>query len=149
MNSLAGGKMIPQVLSVPSLDKLKTCAPILHQLRTSLSEQEIVERILRQMKVDYRLVCIEVEGTVHSVAGYRVLENLAYGRFLYVDDLVTQEGQKRKGYARVLMEWLERQARDNGCRALVLDSGVQRFEAHRFYLAQGFDITSHHFVKRW
>ena len=29
---------------------------------------------------------------------------------------------------------------------LDLDSGVQRFPAHRFYLGQGMAITAHHFA---
>jgi hypothetical protein len=33
-----------------------------------------------------------------------------------------------------------------GCGELHLDSGVQRFGAHRVYLKNGFDITSHHFA---
>jgi hypothetical protein len=36
-------------------------------------------------------------------------------------------------------------ALEQGCRQLELDSGVQRFGAHRFYLREGFDISSHHF----
>jgi hypothetical protein len=37
------------------------------------------------------------------------------------------------------------EARREGCRALHLDSGVQRFAAHRFYLGKRMEITSRHF----
>jgi len=36
-------------------------------------------------------------------------------------------------------------AHERGCGQVHLDSGVQRFAAHRFYLRNGFDIASHHF----
>jgi GNAT superfamily N-acetyltransferase len=79
---------------------------------------------------------------------YRILQNLNNGKFLYVDDLVTRTEGKRNGFAGRLFDWLLEQAREQGCSALVLDSGVQRFEAHRFYLQHRMDIAAHHFVRR-
>ena len=43
------------------------------------------------------------------------------------------------------MSWMIAEAREKGCRYLSLDSGVQRHDAHRFYLNLGMNITSHHF----
>jgi hypothetical protein len=80
---------------------------------------------------------VEIEGAVAAVAGYRVLENLVYGRFLYVDDLVTRAESKRNGFSGLLFDWLLKEARKERCAAVALDSGVQRFEAHRFYLRHG------------
>jgi hypothetical protein len=37
------------------------------------------------------------------------------------------------------------EARAAGCIKLELDSGVQRFAAHRFYLTKRMIISSHHF----
>jgi len=33
----------------------------------------------------------------------------------------------------------------HGCKNLELDSGVQRFDAHRFYLLKRMNISSYHF----
>jgi GNAT superfamily N-acetyltransferase len=136
------------VIRVTELEQVKRCAPALRELRTVLTEEEIVERVVEQMKQGYKLVCVESGEAVCSVAGYRVTQNLAYGKFLYVDDLVTRADQKRHGFAAMLIEWLADQAKEEECAALVLDSGVQRFEAHRFYLGHGMDITSHHFFRK-
>jgi hypothetical protein len=43
------------------------------------------------------------------------------------------------------MQWLMGQAQQAGCAQIHLDSGVQRFAAHGFYLRHRFSITSHHF----
>jgi GNAT superfamily N-acetyltransferase len=137
-----------KVIRVTELEQIKRCAPVLRELRTALTEEDIVGRAVEQMKQGYCLACLESENAVCSVAGYRVTENLAYGKFLYVDDLVTRADQKRNGFAGMLMNWLVEQAREQECAALVLDSGVQRFEAHRFYLGHRMDITSHHFFRK-
>ena len=79
------------------------------------------------------------------MAGIRVMENLAWGKFLYVDDLVTASAARSQGYGDKLFDWLLDYARAGGCEQLHLDSGVQRFEAHRFYLRKRMSISSHHF----
>ena len=137
-----------QIHVVTDPDHIKRCAAVLRELRTVLTEDQIIDRVQHQMTDGYRLVCVESAGSVASVAGYRILRNLAYGKFLYVDDLVTRADQKRTGHAGQLIEWLCEHARDQGCSFLVLDSGVQRFEAHRFYLAHQMDITAHHFARK-
>jgi GNAT superfamily N-acetyltransferase len=123
--------------------------PVLRELRTHLAdEEELVHRVARQQQAGYRLALGESDGHVVVAAGFRVLENLISGRFLYVDDLVTLASHQGRGHGAEMMLWLEGEARRNGCRFLTLDSGVQRFAAHRFYLGRGMDITSHHFMKR-
>jgi GNAT superfamily N-acetyltransferase len=139
--------MTGEITPVTRLEQIERCAPVLRELRTALTAEEIVERVQEQMLQQYRLVCIENAGCVQAVAGYRILRNLHYGKFLYVDDLVTRADQRLNGFAGRLLDWLWEQARDQGCSALVLDSGVQRFEAHRFYLQHRMNIVAHHFVR--
>jgi GNAT superfamily N-acetyltransferase len=83
---------------------------------------------------------------VVAVTGFRLLENLAWEKFLYVDDLVTDDARRSCGHGERLLAWLIDLARVSGCDQVHLDSGVQRFDAHRFYLRHRFRITSHHFA---
>ena len=92
------------------------------------------------------LAFLEAEGKVRAVAGYRFLESLFSGKFLYVDDLVAQAADRSLGFGGKLFDWLIEQARANNCENLELDSGVQRFDAHRFYLMKRMSISSHHFT---
>jgi GNAT superfamily N-acetyltransferase len=78
-------------------------------------------------------------------AGFVVGTKLAWGKHIYVDDLVTAEGQRSKGAGKMMIDWLKSHALALGCNQLHLDSGVQRFDAHRFYLRERFNIGSHHF----
>jgi GNAT superfamily N-acetyltransferase len=122
------------------------CFAVMHELRPQLIAEEFVERVRRQQESGYRLLCLENEGEIKSVAGFRVSENLAWGRFLYVDDLVTKATDLGKGYGGALFEWLLQHAKAQGCDQFHLDSGVQRHRAHQFYHAKGMAITSHHFA---
>jgi len=86
---------------------------------------------------------------VSAVAGFRLLEMLAYGRVLYVDDLSTLPRARRRGHGRALVEWCAEEAVRAGCAEMHLDSrvGSERVDAHRLYLNAGMRISSHHFVR--
>ncbi len=100
------------------------------------------------MAAGYRLVYLEEAATIRAVAGFRTLEMLSRGRFLYIEDLVTDVAARSRGYGNALFVWLVEQARLEGCTQVDLDSGVQRCGAHRFYFRQGMHIPSFHFVLR-
>jgi len=126
--------------------EIQSCFVVMAQLRPHLVEAEFVERVRRQQHEGFELAFLMEQKQVKSLAGFRVGNNLAWGKFLYVDDLVTAEDSRSRGYGQKLFDWLLREARKRNCDQLHLDSGVQRFGAHRFYLARRMDITCHHFA---
>jgi GNAT superfamily N-acetyltransferase len=120
----------------------------MHELRPHLREEEYLATILRMRKTDgYRMAAAIEGGERPCVAGFRYGENLARGKYLYVDDLVTAATARSHGYGKAMLDWLAEEARNRGCQVLLLDSGVQRFGAHRFYLRERFDILGHHFLR--
>jgi len=120
---------------------------------TYTDETQFVERVDDVQRAEgYRLVGVFEEATPHAlaVAGFRVGHMLAWGRFLYVDDLSTLPEARRRGYGRLLLDWLTDEARRLGCDQLHLDSGVgpDRIDAHRLYFNTGLAISSFHFARR-
>ena len=127
-------------------EEIRRCYPVMRELRTHISsEQEFVDRVQRQQKERYQLAFLESGGEVCAVAGYRFLESLFSGRNLYVDDLVTRAADRSRGFGGELLDWLIAEARKQDCETLELDSGVQRFDAHRFYFSKRMSISSYHF----
>ena len=132
------------VASTPA--EIRQCYPVMRELRTDLTDEEsFVNRVLRQQKQGYQLAYLESDGDVCAVAGYRILESLFSGRNLYVDDLVTRKSDRSRGFGGELLDWLIDLAREQDCETLELDSGVQRFDAHRFYFSKRMSISSYHF----
>jgi len=121
-------------------------------LRTHLTgEQEFADRVDElQRPQGYRLVAaIEDDGGASAVAGFRVLDTLAYGRVLYIDDLSTLPSARRRGHGRALVQWCAEEGTRAGCQQLHLDSRAapERQDAHRLYFNCGMRISSHHFVR--
>ncbi|AOU96894.1 GNAT family N-acetyltransferase [Acidihalobacter yilgarnensis] len=134
----------PHIREAQSDEDIRRGFAVMSQLRPHLATEDFTTRVRRLMAGGFRLALLEDVGKVRAVAGFRLTENLSVGRFLYVDDLVTDEAVRSHGHGSRLLAWLEETARDAGCAQLVLDSGVQRFDAHRFYLRAGYAIRSHH-----
>lgn len=127
-------------------EEIEQCFPVMVQLRSNLTPSTFVERVKHQWERDgYRLVYVEDANAVRAVAGFRIEGMLSRGRFLYVDDLVTDLSHRSKGYGSILLDWLVGYAKSQNCDCLELDSGVQRGEAHRFYFRKGMQISAYHF----
>ena len=117
------------------------------------AEEQFVVRVDRVQRAEgYRLVGAFEDGVrdAAAVAGFKIAHNLAWGRFLYLDDLSTAPHARRRGHARALLDWLLDEARRTGCEQFHLDSGVglERADAHRLYLNAGMVIVAHHFARR-
>lgn len=124
--------------------------PVMRELRPHIkSEGEFLERVRRQQKQSgWQLIYVEDAGAPVAAASFRISEWLAWGKALYVDDLICLESHRGKGFAEALMAWMEDFARKEGCGEFHLDSGTHRLGAHRFYHRLKLGITSFHFQKK-
>ena len=124
---------------------LERISAVLLELRSTFNRETLIAQIKRQSESGYKVAYVESDGQVVCVAGFVIGTKLSWGKHVYVDDLVTAERHRSKGAGALMISWLKAHARSLGCNQLHLDSGVQRFAAHRFYLRERFDIGSHHF----
>ncbi len=126
--------------------QVNACFAVMAELRPHLQAAEFADRVRAQGVNGYQLAARVVAGEVVTVTGFRTVLNLAWGRFIYVDDLVTAAAHRGRGHGGRMLDWLKQQARETGCDALHLDSGLQRLDAHRFYEAHHLPNTSLHFA---
>lgn len=127
--------------------EIAACYSVMKDLRPHLAEEEFLSRVRELEKTGYRLVFAQqLEGIV-AVAGFWIRENLAWGRFMYVDDLATLVSYRSKGIGANVLSWLREYAIKEGCNQLHLDSGTQRKDAHRFYEREGMAMFGYHFAE--
>jgi GNAT superfamily N-acetyltransferase len=122
-------------------------ADVLHELRPHRHPDGIPALVDAQRAEGYRVVASFVDDLVVAAAGFRLSSNLALGRAIYIDDLVTLPRARGAGHARSLLEWIVTEAIRLGCSYVHLDSATHRHAAHRLYLTGGYDITAFHFVR--
>ena len=128
-------------------DRWPSVLPVLQELRPHLDAASLRALYAEGWPQGYRFTALVDDRGCISVAGWRVIASAASGRKLYVDDLVTASARRSTGGGQGLLAHLQRRAVEAGCTVLDLDSGVHRFDAHRFYLRERMHISAHHFSK--
>lgn len=118
--------------------QLLACYPLMAQLRPHLAgPEELLQRWRQQQAEGYRLWTLLEEGRPVALAGFRVQHNLVHGRFLYLDDLVTEQGLRSQGHGARLLQALRQEASRLGCGKLVLDTPLSNALGQRFYFRNG------------
>ena len=130
-------------------EDIRTSWPLMQQLRPNQSDEggyvKQVER--QQLNTGYNLVGVfDFDGILLGIAGFVCSEMISRGSYLYVDDLVIDEGNRSQGVGAILLSWLRDHARELGCSSLHLDCSNHRLDAHRFYRREGLEDRSLHFV---
>jgi len=130
-----------------NLKELEIIYEVLKELRPALSYKEFEDLIYDMRHMEYTMIGIFESDQLISYAGVAIQTNLYHKRHLYIFDLVTKSSFRSQGYGKMMLEYLHDYARVAACEHLVLSSGMQREDAHRFYEKEGFDKKSYLFVK--
>lgn len=146
---MIGSKILEntEIHTANTAEQIRACYRVMRQLRPHLTEEPaFVEQVQRQLAQGYQLVYLRDGEEVKAVAGFRFLEFLAWGKVLYIDDLITDAKTRKNEFGGKLLRWVIEQAKKAKCDQVHLDSGPQRHDAHRLYLNHGFKIACHHFA---
>jgi GNAT superfamily N-acetyltransferase len=121
---------------------------VMKQLRSDINIDTYYETIAGISKQNQFKLVAAFNGNNEclGVVGYNYDYRLSIGgKMIYIADMVVDKDQRSKGVGEKLMNYVKQEAIREKCKAIVLDSGVQRPKAHKFYLNQGFSITSFNF----
>lgn len=127
---------------------LHAAFPVMKELRPHLHDAPgFAAQVRHQREQGYRLLAAWRDQTIVGLAGYRRQDNLLYGRFVYVDDLVVSQALQRTHIGRRLLQAVRDHATASPCDHLVLDTGLHMALAQRFYFRQGLLARGMHFVE--
>lgn len=129
-------------------EQIKNCYAVMQELRPHIPYRSFVDRVKEQEKYGYLLAYVPVNELPVAVAGFHIGMSLAWGRYLYVDDLVALPEHRSHGYGARLLSWLKEYAIEQGCEQIHLDSALNRKDAHRFYVREELQGVSMHFMAK-
>lgn len=121
------------------------CLEVMQALRPHLTTESFLDLVSKMKEESYTLIYVEDGVKAVSACGFRYLTTLFEGRYIYIDDLSTLPEARGKGYAGALFDYVVEKAKSEGLPAVHLDSGHQRYDAHRLYLNKKMKIVYHHF----
>ncbi|HEY4074050.1 MAG TPA: GNAT family N-acetyltransferase [Herbaspirillum sp.] len=135
-----------EIKHIESDADLEASFPVMQELRPHLNDRTAyVAQIAQQRTQGYRLLAAWRDGAIAGLAGYRLQDNLIYGRFVYVDDLVVTASLYRSGLGAHLLQTARQQAVALNCKHFILDTGLHNALAQRFYFRQGLLARGMHF----
>ena len=67
------------------------------------------------------------------------------GSTCYLASIITDEKYRGMGYGRLMVDHVKELAKERDCKAIILDSGMQRKAAHAFYEKYGFEKSCYGF----
>lgn len=125
---------------------------------TVLNHAEALHRQLRpKLPTDYvgymqtmfkegaGMIILNHEDSPVAIGVYRLHHTTFAGRRFYVDDLVTDEARRSRGFGKTLLNYLKEEAKSMAANAFTLESGTHRTEAHKFYFREGLIIPGFSF----
>lgn len=129
------------------LKELPEAYEVLSQLRDGLEYEEFEDLVYEMRHKEYKMIGVYEGVELVTYAGVFIQTNLYHKRHLFIDDLVTYDSVRSRGYGDAMMDYLINYAKVAMCENIVLSSGLQREDAHRFYEKMGFEKKSFVFVK--
>jgi GNAT superfamily N-acetyltransferase len=120
-------------------DDVRRAFPLMAALRDRIREETFLAEIRRQQRDGYELIGGFDGDRLVTLAGIRRSHTLSRGEHLFVDDLVTDERVRGKGYGTQTIAWLKARARRDGVPRIYLDS---RITARGFYERVGFTFLT-------
>ncbi len=134
-----------EIKIIKNPNDITLCYEAFFELRPHLKDKmSFVDQIITQQKEGYAIAAVIENNEAVACIGFRMATMLAWGKILYIDDLITKERHQGKGYGSVLLKHAIEFAKQQGCDQVHLDTGFTRHAAHNLYAKHGFEPNCHH-----
>jgi len=104
---------------------------------------EAATTVLRRIESypDYHVFVATDGGALLGTFALLIMDNLAHlgSPSAVIEDVCVDEGRRRSGIGRAMMEFAMKVAAERGCYKLTLSSNIARAGAHAFYRSLGFE----------
>ena len=119
------GRQIMKIQTITTIEEIARCFDAFLELRPHLNDKnEFIERVVEQQKQGYQISAISEGIEVVACIGFRIMSMLAWGKILYIDDLIAKEKCRGKGYGKALLDYAAKFAKDCACDQIHLDPDI-------------------------
>ena len=102
--------------------------------------KEMIPHNYKQLAIFENEVCVALTG---FWTGFKLWS----GKYIEIDNFIVDPAHRSRGLGKMLTDYIDAKAKEEGCTMIVLDAYTGNFTAHRFYYNQGYVPKGFHFLK--
>lgn len=135
-----------ELIELTTVEEMLSTYEVLTELYPSLDLAAYRNELMFMVQHNYTQVVVKEKEAILGVSGVWIGNKLWCGKYLEIDNIVVTAKTRSKGVGKLMVDFLEKKARDLGCSMMALDSYTSNFEAHKFFYNQGFAPKGFHFI---
>ena len=136
-----------EILELTTLEDMLGTYEVLTELYPSRSLEQYREELRFMIQHNYSQIAVLEQQVFVGVSGLWLGNKLWCGKYLEIDNIVVSEKTRSKGVGKMMVDFIEKKARELGCNMVALDSYTTNFKAHKFFYNQGFTPKGFHFIQ--
>ena len=136
-----------EILELTTIEDILGTHEVLTELYPSLSLEQYREELRFMVQHNYSQIAVLEQQVFVGVSGLWLGNKLWCGKYLEIDNIVVSEKTRSKGVGKMMVDFIEKKARELGCNMVALDSYTTNFKAHKFFYNQGFTPKGFHFIQ--
>ena len=131
------------------INDLDLVVPLIMELSEYQTEEMLLRSRMGEMfKQNYECFAIYLKGEVIGTFGLWFMTRHYAGKSCEADHVFIKPEYQNRGFGKEIFEYIFDYAKSKGCEMQELNSYVQNFKSHKFYMNLGYVIKGYHFLKK-
>jgi GNAT superfamily N-acetyltransferase len=135
------------IKELSTIEEMLTNIEVMYFLYPTFTVEKYEGYLKEMVPHNYKQVAIYENNQCIAVTGYWTGFKLWCGKYIEIDNFIVHPDHRSKGLGKMLTDYVDAKALEEGCTMTVLDAYTGNFTAHRFYYNQGFVPKGFHFLK--
>lgn len=142
LNQYQGKTVI--VKELKTLEEMFAVFDVLAHMYPNMSRPEYEAILPERVETGYRMLGVFDGEKCICSAGFWISYRFYCGKFIQLDNMVTLPDARSKGVGKLVVDFIKNTGKSDGCKKVLVDTYVENFSAHRFFLREGFIIRGYH-----
>ena len=96
---------------------------------------------------NFKMIGAFIDSKIIGISSYNISRMFYCAKFLRISNLIIDKKYRNKKIGTKMINYLEKKARNNNCKNIILDSFIGNKKSHSLYFREGFFIRGFHFIK--
>ncbi len=136
-----------QIKTLTSMSEMLLQFELIKYLYPEMSVQKYENYLQAMQPQNYVQVAVFDDKKCVGMTGLWSGVKLWTGKYLEIDNFIVHPEARERGVGKMICDYVDKMAIEQGCTCVVLDAFTGNFKAHKFYYNLGYEPRGFHFIK--